>query len=48
MPTLELLGERDSEPTRVAPVDDGDAVPDVESFFLVDLSLSFVLDNCSC
>ena len=48
MPTFELLGERESEPTRVVPCDDGEAVPDVESFFLDDLSLSFVLDSCSC
>ena len=48
VPTFELLGERESEPTRVVPCDDGEAVPDVESFFLDDLSLSFVLDSCSC
>jgi hypothetical protein len=48
VPTFELLGERESEPTRVVDCDDGDAVPDVESFFFEDLSLSFVLDNCSC
>ena len=48
VPTFELLGERESEPTRVFPCDDGDEVPDDDSFFLEDLSLSFVLDNCSC
>lgn len=48
VPTLELLGERESAPTRVVDCDDGDAVPELESFFLEDLSLSFVLDNCSC
>ena len=48
VPTFELLGERESEPPRVVPCDDGDAVPDVESFFFEDLSLSFVLDSCSC
>lgn len=48
VPTLELLGERESAPTRVVDCDDGDAVPDAESFFLEDLSLSFVLDSCSC
>jgi hypothetical protein len=48
VPTFELLGERESAPTRVVDCDDGDAVPDVESFFLDDLSLSLVLDNWSC
>jgi hypothetical protein len=45
--TFELLGERESA-LRVVDCDDGDAVTDAESFFLEDLSLSFVLDSCSC
>lgn len=43
---LELFGERASPPTSVEP-DSGDAVPDVESFFL-EVFESFALDNCSC
>lgn len=43
---LELFGERASPPARVDP-DSGEAVPDVESFFLEVLE-SFALDNCSC
>lgn len=43
---LELFGERASPPRRVDP-DSGEAVPDVESFFLEVLE-SFALDNCSC
>ena len=43
---LELLGERASPPRRVEP-ERGEAVPDVESFFL-EVFESFALDNCSC
>ena len=45
VPTLELLGDRESLPIKVEPCDDGEAVPDVESFFLDDLLPSFALDS---
>ena len=44
---LELLGDRDSPP-RVVEEDNGEAVPEVESFFLEDLLESFALESCSC
>lgn len=43
---LELLGDRASPPRRVEP-ESGEAVPEVESFFLEVLE-SFALDSCSC
>jgi hypothetical protein len=43
---LELFGERASPPVRVEP-DSGEAVPEVESFFLEVLE-SFALESCSC
>ena len=45
---LELLGDLESLPGRVVDDESGDAVPEVASFFLEDLPLSFALDNCSC
>lgn len=48
VPTFELFGDRDSPPARVVPCEDGEAVPDVESFFLDPLFESFALDSCSC
>ena len=45
--TLELFGERDSAPTSVELCEDGDAVPEAESFFFEDLD-SLPRVNCSC
>lgn len=44
---LELFGDLDSPPS-VVEEDSGDAVPEVESFFLEDLFESLARDNCSC
>lgn len=45
---LELLGDRESPPARVVDEERGEAVPEVESFFLEDLFPSFALESCSC
>ena len=48
VPAFELLGDLASPPTRVVEAERGEAVPEVESFFLEDLLESLALDNCSC
>ncbi len=44
---LELLGDLDSPP-RVVEEDNGEAVPEVVSFFFEALLESFALESCSC
>lgn len=48
MGALELLGDLESPPPRDVEDERGEAVPEVESFFLEDLFESLALDNCSC
>ena len=48
VPAFELLGDLASPPARVVEAERGDAVPELESFFLEDLLESFALDSCSC
>ena len=48
VPTFELLGDRESDPTKVVLCEDGDAVPEFESFFFDPLFESFALESCSC